>query len=159
MTITLSRRDFLKTSAGISTMAGVSSLGMAYPAAADPLYKISLAEWSINQPLFGGQMQHLDFAKIAKSVGIDAIEYVNQFFKDKAKDTAYLREMNTRAKGEGRHAGADHVRRRGQPRRSGRRRSARRRSRTTTSGSRRRRRSAATRSASTATAAARPTSR
>ena len=62
---------------------------------------ISLAEWSINKPLFGGQMQHLDFAKIAKGVGIDAIEYVNQFFKDKAKDTAYLTEMNTRARGEG----------------------------------------------------------
>ena len=46
-------------------------------------------------------MQHLDFAKIAKSVGIDAIEYVNQFFKDKAKDAAYLREMNARAQGEG----------------------------------------------------------
>jgi sugar phosphate isomerase/epimerase len=101
MTITLSRRDFLKTSAGISAMAGVSSLGMAHLAAADPLYKISLAEWSINKPLFGGQMQHLDFAKIAKGVGIDAIEYVNQFFKDKAKDTAFLREMNSRAKGEG----------------------------------------------------------
>jgi len=101
MTITLSRRDFLKTSAGISAMAGVSSLGMAHPAAADPLYKISLAEWSINKPLFGGQMQHLDFAKIAKGAGIDAIEYVNQFFKDKAKDTAFLREMNSRAKGEG----------------------------------------------------------
>lgn len=69
--------------------------------AADPLYKISLAEWSINRPLFGGQLQHLDFAKIAKSVGIDAIEYVNQFFKDKSKDTAYLREMNARARGEG----------------------------------------------------------
>jgi sugar phosphate isomerase/epimerase len=46
-------------------------------------------------------MQHLDFAKIAKGAGIDAIEYVNQFFKDKAKDQAFLREMNTRAKGEG----------------------------------------------------------
>ena len=65
------------------------------------MLKISLAEWSINKPLFGGQMQHLDFAKIAKGVGIDAIEYVNQFFKDKAKDTAYLEEMNTRARGEG----------------------------------------------------------
>jgi L-ribulose-5-phosphate 3-epimerase len=62
---------------------------------------ISLAEWSINKPLFGGQMQHLDFAKIARGVGIDAIEYVNQFFKDKARDTAYLEEMNTRARGEG----------------------------------------------------------
>jgi sugar phosphate isomerase/epimerase len=46
-------------------------------------------------------MQHLDFAKIAKSVGIDAIEYVNQFFMDKATDLAYLREMNARAQGEG----------------------------------------------------------
>jgi L-ribulose-5-phosphate 3-epimerase len=62
---------------------------------------ISLAEWSINKPLFGGQMQHLDFAKIAKDVGIDAIEYVNRFFKDKDRDTAYLEEMNTRARGEG----------------------------------------------------------
>ena len=66
-----------------------------------PLFQISLAEWSINKPLFGGQMQHLDFPKIAKSVGIDAVEYVNQFFKDKAKDTAFLREMNIRASGEG----------------------------------------------------------
>ena len=48
-----------------------------------------------------GTMQHLDFAKIAKSVGIDAIEYVNQFFMDKATDAAYLAEMNARAKGEG----------------------------------------------------------
>src|ERR687897_1937742 len=100
---TINRRDFLKLSAGASVAMSVASLG-ATPtggAAADPLYKISLAEWSINRPLFGGQMQHLDFAKIAKSVGIDAIEYVNQFFKDKAKDTEYLKEMNTRAKNEG----------------------------------------------------------
>jgi L-ribulose-5-phosphate 3-epimerase len=66
-----------------------------------PLYKISLAQWSINQPLRKGTMQHLDFAKIAKGVGIDAIEYVNQFFMDKATDKAYLAEMNARAKGEG----------------------------------------------------------
>jgi sugar phosphate isomerase/epimerase len=46
-------------------------------------------------------VRHLDFAKIAKGAGIDAIEYVNQFFKDKATDTAYLEEMNTRARGEG----------------------------------------------------------
>ena len=102
MTDTLNRRDFLKTSATLSAAAGIASLGFdARVRAADPLYKISLAEWSINRPLFGGQMQHLDFAKIAKSVGIDAIEYVNQFFKDKANDTAFLKEMNARAQGEG----------------------------------------------------------
>ena len=99
------RRQFLATCATASASAAfaalrASGLHAAQPAGA-PLYKISLAQWSINQPLFKGTMQHLDFAKIAKSVGIDAIEYVNQFFKDKAKDKAYLAEMNTRAKGEG----------------------------------------------------------
>ena len=102
LSIRLSRRDFLELSADAFAVTGVASLGMARPAAAaDPLYKISLAEWSINRPLFDGRMQHLDFAKIAKSLKIDAIEYVNQFFKDKAKDTAYLTEMNKRAKDEG----------------------------------------------------------
>ena len=96
----LNRRDFIKVTG--SAAAGLSAAGFtSRAAAAEPVFKISLAEWSINKPLFGGQMQHLDFAKIAKSVGIDAIEYVNQFFKDKAKDSAFLREMNARAKGEG----------------------------------------------------------
>ena len=98
----LNRRDFMKVSGSAAAVAGLSAAGLTTPAsAAEPLYKISLAEWSINKPLFGGQMQHLDFAKIAKGAGIDAIEYVNQFFMDKATDAAYLAEMNTRAKGEG----------------------------------------------------------
>ena len=97
----MNRREFVKASGGAAAAASLSTLVPAVGSAADPLYKISLAEWSINRPLFGGQMQHLDFARIAKGVGIDAIEYVNQFFKDKATDAAYLREMNTRAKGEG----------------------------------------------------------
>lgn len=102
MSARLSRREFLEHSAGVFALTGGASLGIARPAAAaDPLFKISLAEWSINRPLFDGTMQHLDFAKIAKSLGIDAIEYVNQFFKDKAKDTAYLREMRSRAQAEG----------------------------------------------------------
>jgi sugar phosphate isomerase/epimerase len=101
MTDTLNRRAFLKTSAAASAGVAALGLGRAARAAADPLYKISLAEWSINRPLFSGKLQHLDFAKIARGVGIDAIEYVNQFFKDKAKDAAFLREMNTRAQGEG----------------------------------------------------------
>jgi len=100
MNTAYSRREFVTLSAGAYLM--TTTAAVQKPArGADPLYKISLAEWSINRSLFGGRMQHLDFAKIAKSVGIDAIEYVNQFFKDKAKDKAYLREMNARAKGEG----------------------------------------------------------
>jgi len=74
-------------------------------AAKEPLFKISLAEWSLNKGMFkkpGAEpVEHLDFAKIARSVGIDGIEYVNQMFADKAKDNAYLGEMKKRADGEG----------------------------------------------------------
>ncbi len=91
--MTMTRREFVVTSAGAYMAMGFTQK--------QPLYKISLAEWSINRSLFSGKMQHLDFARIAKSAGIDAIEYVNQFFKDKAKDAAYLAEMNSRARGEG----------------------------------------------------------
>lgn len=67
----------------------------------DPLFKISLAEWSVNRLLFSGQMDHLDFPLMTKKHGIYAVEYVNQFFMDKATDKNYLREMNTRCQNEG----------------------------------------------------------
>lgn len=47
-------------------------------------------------------MKHLDFASVARrDYDLDAIEYVNAFFFDKARDTAYLAEMKSRADGEG----------------------------------------------------------
>ena len=101
MTIRSSRRDFLRVSGAAAGAAAFGTFDVRLQGAAEPLYKISLAEWSINRPLFAGTMQHLDFATIAKSVGIDAIEYVNQFFKDKAKDQAFLAEMNARARDQG----------------------------------------------------------
>lgn len=62
------------------------------------LFMISLAEWSLHKSIFEGKISNLDFAKIAREeFDIDAIEYVNQFFKDKAKDTAYLDDLNKRA--------------------------------------------------------------
>ncbi len=72
-------------------------------AAAKPLrFKISLAEWSLNKTLFSGKMTNLDFApQAAASYGIHAVEYVNQFFKDKAKDRKYLGQMKTRALDQG----------------------------------------------------------
>jgi sugar phosphate isomerase/epimerase len=46
-------------------------------------------------------MDHLDFALLTSQNGIEAVEYVNQFFKDKAGDQAYLKEMKDRADSEG----------------------------------------------------------
>jgi len=63
-------------------------------------FKISLAQWSLNKRLFGRRepkLDNLDFAKTARDFGIEAIEYVNQFFKDKAGDEKYLAEMKKRA--------------------------------------------------------------
>ncbi len=61
-------------------------------------FKISLAQWSLNKAFFGGELDNLDFAAKAKNdFGIDAIEYVNQFFADKANDLGYLNQMKQRA--------------------------------------------------------------
>ena len=95
-----SRRDFLKWSAFAAATAALPTTGFA--STNTPLYKISLAEWSLHRSLFAKKVDHLDFAKIAKTeFGIEAIEYVNQFFKDKAKDQSYLGEMKKRAEDHG----------------------------------------------------------
>jgi len=52
----------------------------------DMFFKISLAQWSFHKAIFAKELDHLDFAAKTKSLGIDGIEYVNQFFKDKAED-------------------------------------------------------------------------
>lgn len=96
------RREFLKTTGLASAAIGLGLPQMAFsPKNAAPAFKISLAEWSLQRPLFAKQMDHLDFAKLAKQHEIEAVEYVNQFFMDKAKDMNYLKEMKTRADGEG----------------------------------------------------------
>lgn len=116
----LKRRDFLKQSVqlagglGLAGWSGQILLGCTnsgsegeqkaagISSAASPFYKISLAEWSLHKTIFAGQLDHLDFAKAAKNdYGIEAVEFVNVFFKDKAKDADYLREVLTRAQGEG----------------------------------------------------------
>ncbi|MBL8172540.1 MAG: sugar phosphate isomerase/epimerase [Acidobacteria bacterium] len=95
----IARRAFLKQSAqavaaaGLTVAAGESVLG------AKQLFKISLAQWSLHKALFKKELDNLDFAKKAKlDFGISAVEYVNQFFKDKAKDKTYLAEMLKRTR-------------------------------------------------------------
>ncbi len=67
-----------------------------------PLFRISLAEWSLHRELGSGQLDHLDLARVARrDYGIEAVEYVNSFFKQHALDEAYIGEMVRRAEGEG----------------------------------------------------------
>jgi len=64
-----------------------------------PLFKISLAQWSLHRHLFANRIEsNLDFPIIARNqFGIDAVEYVNQFFPDKAEDIKYLKELKNRS--------------------------------------------------------------
>jgi len=108
--ITFDRRQFLKDSAGVMAGLGVTSLsvsgcrgvGEGTGAGGEPLFGISLAEWSLHRTLGAGELDHLDFIGVAKNdFGLDAVEYVNSFFFERARDTQYLTEMNARADGEG----------------------------------------------------------
>lgn len=99
---TTSRRTFLQTTAAASAALALPlsrAIAEDKPSkVAEPLFKISLAQWSLHKTLFGGKLNNLDFAKSAKEdYGIDAIEFVNQFFKDKAKDEKYLADLKKRA--------------------------------------------------------------
>ena len=93
----VSRRQFL-TQTGLA--AGALTSGAAWAKDVAPL-QISLAQWTINRELRSGKIDNLDFAKVASEHGIHAVEYVNQFFMDKAKDANYLGEMKKRAADQG----------------------------------------------------------
>jgi L-ribulose-5-phosphate 3-epimerase len=100
------RRTFLR-----GTLIGGAAAILRDPparAAADPIgnppagkigdFKISLAEWSLHNALFKKQIDNLDFPRIAREqYGIEGVEFVNQFFKDKARDSAYLKDLKGRA--------------------------------------------------------------
>ena len=93
------RREFLRSAAAAATLsASPSLLASTRMTAKEPLFSISLAQWSLHRTLRKGELDALDFAKTAKvDYGIEAIEYVNGFFKDKARDEAYLKQLKQRA--------------------------------------------------------------
>ena len=101
------RRQFLAASTAASLAVATHAMtgrALAKPAPINqeaeksPLFDISLAQWSLHRRLYAKEMDNLDFAKVAKEeFNISALEYVNQFFKDKATDEKYLGEMMKRA--------------------------------------------------------------
>ncbi len=131
----IDRRHLLKTGAVLGAAAAAGCMdgdpatgdGTASAAgtAVEPLYRISLAEWSYFRELFGpsvsaladgsfgdvlqtnprslyqGELDHLDFPARARGLGIEAVEYVNTFFFDRARDQEYLADLKSRCDGEG----------------------------------------------------------
>lgn len=96
----MKRRKFLKlATTSTTTLAFPGVMSSILSGCSNPkLFKISLAEWSLHRTLQSGKIDHLDFCKVAKNdFGLDAVEYVNSFFFDKAQDQSYLKEMKQRA--------------------------------------------------------------
>jgi L-ribulose-5-phosphate 3-epimerase len=104
MTTALHRRTFLAATGSIAAAAALPRFAAAQ-GSKEPLFKISLAQWSLHKAINGGQLGNRDFAKTAKEeFGIDAIEYVNQLWKDNnqpwmetAKNKSYVAELKKRA--------------------------------------------------------------
>ncbi len=96
------RRDWTKSALGLAAAAALgctSTRKQPEPVPKGRLFDISLAQWSLHRALQSGSMTNLDFPMVAaREYDIRCIEYVNSFFKDKARDEEYLSELNLRCK-------------------------------------------------------------
>jgi sugar phosphate isomerase/epimerase len=91
----MDRRRFITSTLALTASAAAAPKLMAAPA---QKFKISLAEWSLHKALFEKKMDNLDFARVAREeYGCEGLEYVNQFWKDKATDQTYLKELKKRS--------------------------------------------------------------
>ncbi|WP_037320595.1 sugar phosphate isomerase/epimerase [Salegentibacter sp. Hel_I_6] len=54
---------------------------------AKPFFKLSLAQWSLNKPIFAGELDPMDFAEKASEMNFEGVEYVSSFYAEKIKDS------------------------------------------------------------------------
>ncbi len=119
----INRRDFLKATSVAAV--GLSFPSLAFAANEKPLWRYSVAEWSVNTLIFGdarlqpwdkfmhqlkndfasiekaAPMKNIDFPKFIRECGCEGAEYVNTCMYDKATNSKYLNELNNVCKGEG----------------------------------------------------------
>jgi L-ribulose-5-phosphate 3-epimerase len=97
----MKRRAFARCSAlAAAALAVRPAAGAAAPRR--PLLSLSLAQWSLHRAHFGGRLKPLDFPAYARAkFGLAAVELVNVFFMDRARDAAWLGELKKRCEGEG----------------------------------------------------------
>ena len=80
----MKRKEFIKLA---STGAlGVSSLGyLSCETQKELFFKLSLAQWSLNKAIRGGEMDPYLFAEKSSELGFSGLEYVNQLYDDVMK--------------------------------------------------------------------------
>ena len=99
MTVKINRRRFVAIAGTVSLATMTPGLSTAQshsePSRPQPLFNISLAEWSLHRMIFDQKLiTNLDFPRVAKEAfGIQAIEYVNQFFRNEVGDDKYMTRL------------------------------------------------------------------
>ena len=93
----MKRRKFVKQISLTTSLGLVPIVTSSYSLNKPMFFEIGLAEWSLHRALKKGEISNMDFPNIAKNTyGIKVIEYVNQFFSDKAANKTYLNELLSR---------------------------------------------------------------
>jgi sugar phosphate isomerase/epimerase len=100
------RRKFIKqltlATGGLALAGTIPSFGFLNEENKKFNFKISLAQWSLHKALFAKEISALDFPVVTKQkYGIEAVEYVNQFFPDKAEDKEFLKQLKQRCNDNG----------------------------------------------------------
>ena len=101
----MNRRSFLKNSVLTATALSTTSLvtygSKSFFNETNKIMKnlkISLAQWSLHRNFWDGKLDPNDFASIAiNTYGINAVEYVNQFYTKSAKDEKFWIRMKEHA--------------------------------------------------------------
>ncbi len=98
---TSNRRDFMAATAAASVGLSLGNMSMPTARAAEnnePLFKISIAEYSFHRRIAAGKIDPRHFGPFcAEMFSVDAVEYWMGPFHDKAQDRAYMDEMHKRS--------------------------------------------------------------
>ncbi|MFO7588690.1 MAG: sugar phosphate isomerase/epimerase family protein [Gemmatimonadota bacterium] len=115
------RREFLAATAATAALAGLGALSGRSPLAArppaaphartlgradgralEPRFRISLAQWSLHRALFEDRLDPMAFPVAARrDYGIEAVEYVNTFYREMAPDARWTAKLRLRCEDAG----------------------------------------------------------
>lgn len=94
----MKRRNFIEkgilSAASLTAVAsGIGIVGCSGKAAqnigtvVEPVFKLSLAQWSLHKKIFAKEHDPLDFATKAKALGFEGLEYVSQLYNEHFKES------------------------------------------------------------------------
>ncbi|HYF14156.1 MAG TPA: TIM barrel protein [Phycisphaerales bacterium] len=93
----VSRREALGVLGATLAIGGpVAAAAAIRPKPGGQWFDISLAQWSLHRELHDKKLDAREFPAASKGMGFGAVEYVNSFYREKAGDGAFWKEMRGR---------------------------------------------------------------